>query len=166
MPLLNNDQRIAFDKISHAVYHPDPPHLFMLDGPGGTGKTHLENLLLAFVRERGDIALAVASTGISAIILDGGRTAYSRFKIPIDVLSNSSCSIPRQSHLAELLRRTRLIIWDEISAQHRHAVEAVERTLRDIRGSDEWFGGCVVVTSGMTPTSESLTDKITYLSVY
>ena len=150
LPTLNDDQRFAFETITNAIYGTGTARLFMLDGPGGTGKTHLENLLLAFVRERADIALAVSSTGISAILLDGGRTAYSRFKIPFDITSNSTCPIPRQSHLAELLRRVCLIIWDEISSQHRYAVEAVERTMRDIRNSNEWFRGCVVVTSGNT----------------
>lgn len=40
-----------------------------MDGPGGTGKTFLYKSLLATVRARGDIALAVASSGIGALLL-------------------------------------------------------------------------------------------------
>ena len=111
----------------------------------------VENLILANVRSKGDIALAVASTGIASILLSNGRTAYSRFKIPLNVSADMFCSIPAQSHLAQLLRLTRLIIWDEITVQTRFAVESVERTMRDIRDSNEWFGGCPILFSGASP---------------
>jgi len=42
------------------------------------------------------------------------------------------CSIPMQSDSTELLQEPKLIVWDEALAQHRHYVEAVDRTLRDI----------------------------------
>src|SRR5438045_1073915 len=79
------------------------------------------------------IALTVASSGIAAILLDGGRTSHSRFRIPIDITSESICSISAQSDIAKLIRMTKLIIWDEAPAQHRHCFEAVNRTLRDIQ---------------------------------
>lgn len=47
-----------------------------------------------------------------------------------------------------MLRLTRLIVWDEITMQHRHAAEAVDRTLRDIRDDDRPFGGIPVVFGG------------------
>ena len=65
--------------------------LFFVDGPGGTGKTFLINLLLAKVRSEGRIALAVASSGIAALLLDGGRIAHSRFKIPIKLHESETC---------------------------------------------------------------------------
>ncbi len=52
-------------------------HLFFVDGPGGTGKTFLYNLILGRVRCERRIALVVASSGIAALLLDGGRTAHS-----------------------------------------------------------------------------------------
>jgi type II secretory pathway predicted ATPase ExeA len=57
--------------------------LFFLDGPGGTGKTFVQNTCLAELRSRNLIALAVATTGIAATLLSGGTTAHSRFKIPV-----------------------------------------------------------------------------------
>ena len=56
---------------------------FFLDGPGGTGKTFVENLILTYVHSKGYIALAVVSTGIASILLANGHTSYSRFKIPL-----------------------------------------------------------------------------------
>ena len=48
-----------------------------LDVPAGTGKTFLINLLLAKVRFDKKNVLAVASSGIAATVLEGGRTAHS-----------------------------------------------------------------------------------------
>lgn len=50
--------------------------------------------------------------------------------------------------MSGLLRATHLIIWDEITMQHRHAAEAVDRTLRDIRNTNKPFGGIPVVFGG------------------
>ncbi|XP_070013553.1 uncharacterized protein [Nicotiana sylvestris] len=74
--------------------------LFFIDGPGGTGKTFLCRALLAIVRSKGYIALATATSGVAASILPGGRTANSRFKIPIDIDENFSCNISKQSSAA------------------------------------------------------------------
>ena len=102
---LNTDQRIAVDTLCQAVASGEGG-AFFLEGFGGTGKTFLINLVLAKIRSDGGIALATASSGIAATLLDGGTTAHSRFKIPIDIQSDSKCNIPAQSHLAELIRET------------------------------------------------------------
>lgn len=65
--------------------------LFFVDGPRGTGKTFLYELLLAEVRSQGDVALAVASSGLAALLLAGGRTAHSRFSIPIPPEGKHNC---------------------------------------------------------------------------
>jgi len=56
--------------------------------------------------------------------------------------------------LASLLQVARLIIWDEAPMTHRHAFEAVDRTLRDLMKAvdplleEKPFGGKVVVFGG------------------
>ncbi|WMV58288.1 hypothetical protein MTR67_051673 [Solanum verrucosum] len=42
----------------------------------------------ATVRSKGFIALATATSGVAASVLPGGRTAHSRFKLPIDIRDN------------------------------------------------------------------------------
>jgi len=128
VPLLNTEQRLIFSTLNHAV-DADEGGLFFIDGPGGTGKTFLQNTVLAQQRLQNRVALAVATSGIAATLLSGGTTAHSRFKIPIDVDEDSTCSIQKQSNLAELLQQTRLIFWDESVMCHRYAIEAVSRTL-------------------------------------
>lgn len=80
--LLNIEQRIAYDQILDAVFN-EKSHCFFIDGPGGTGKTFLYRAILAVVRSQRKLALATATSGVAASILPNGRTAHSRFKIPI-----------------------------------------------------------------------------------
>jgi hypothetical protein len=148
LPRLNICQEIVVTTVFNAIAQGEGA-VFFLDGPGGSGKTFVYKVLLALVRRDGHVAIAVASSGIAALLLEGGRTAHSVFKIPIDLGRDSMCSIPVQSDSAELLREAKLIVWDEAPAQHRHCAEAVDRTLRDImRRPDSPFGGKVVVFGG------------------
>jgi hypothetical protein len=55
--------------------------------------------LLGKVRLDEKIALAVASSGIAELLLPGGKTAHSRFKIPLKVTGESSLPITKQSQL-------------------------------------------------------------------
>ena len=63
-------------------------NIFFVNGPGGTGKTFVENIILAGVRSTGRIALAVASSSIVSTLLDGGRMAHSQFKILFDGIAS------------------------------------------------------------------------------
>ncbi|XP_048545308.1 ATP-dependent DNA helicase PIF1-like isoform X2 [Triticum urartu] len=144
---LNNEQQLAFDEIMDHVLN-QKGKVFFIDGPGGTGKTCLYKALLAKVRSMGLIAIAIATSGIAASIMPGGRTAHSRFKIPINVQEDTVCNFSKQSGTAELLRRASLIIWDEVAMTKRQAVEALDRSLQDITGCRSQFGGKVIVFGG------------------
>ena len=71
------------------------------------------NTILAKFRSEGKVALAVATSGIAAVLLDGGQTAHSLFKIPIQINAESNCRVEINSELAELIRLAEVIIWDE-----------------------------------------------------
>ncbi|KAI3735759.1 hypothetical protein L6452_15271 [Arctium lappa] len=144
---LNSDQKHAFDEIMSHVDN-DRPGVFFVDGLGGTGKTFLYKALLANVRSRGLIALATASSGAAANNMPGGRTAHSRFKIPLSLSNNSMCNIKKQSGTAQLLQDAKIIIWDEASMAKRQAVEALDRTMQDITGLRLPFGGKIMIMGG------------------
>ncbi|KAG3093268.1 hypothetical protein PI124_g10683 [Phytophthora idaei] len=148
--LLNDEQRSVYSTVINAVDNPTPGNtLFFIDGPGGTGKSTLLKLILAKVRLSGKIALAVASSGIASLLLMGGRTAHSTFKISLKLNDTSTCSIYKQSHLKGLIQKASLVIWDEAPMTHRHAFEAADRSLRDLMDNDdEPFGWKVFVLSG------------------
>jgi ATP-dependent DNA helicase PIF1 len=64
---------------------------YFLYGYGGTGKTYIWRALSAALRSTGEIVLAVASSGIASLLIPGGRTAHSRFAIPLNVNERSTC---------------------------------------------------------------------------
>ena len=119
-----------------------------MDAPGGTGKTFSSNTLLAGVRSKGGIALAVASSGIAAILLELGRTFHSRCKASRQPAPGQVLSIDKQSPTAELFRRAKLFLWDEGAMGNRYHLEALDTTLQDLMGVDEPFGGKVIVICG------------------
>ncbi|KAL4558213.1 hypothetical protein LXL04_036411 [Taraxacum kok-saghyz] len=45
------------------------------------------------IRSNGEIVINVASSGIASLLLEGGRTTHSRFKIPLNLNDDSLCSI-------------------------------------------------------------------------
>ncbi|XP_047945689.1 ATP-dependent DNA helicase PIF1-like [Salvia hispanica] len=128
--------------------------MYFFYGYGGTGKTFIWKSLSAGIRSQGGIVLNVASSGIASLLLPGGRTAHSRFKIPINVNEDSVCNIRQGTDLAELIIMSKLIIWDEAPMIHKHCIEAVDRTFRDIlrvcseSNMDKPFGGKTVVFGG------------------
>jgi len=144
IPLLNHNQRSAFDLIMQAV-EAKSGQCFFLHSPGGTGKTFVYNTLCPSLRGKVKIVICVASSGIASLLLKGGRTVNSTFKVPLDIHESSSCGIKKNSDLAELIHHAVLIIWNEVSMQHRHVQEAVNRTFQDIYSSDTLFGGVSVV---------------------
>jgi len=143
----NNEQCTIYDAVMQSILHKEGK-TFFLHSAGGGGKTFVCNTVAASVRANNQIALTVASSAIAALNLDGGQTAHSCFKIPIPIHESSTCRIPKQSELAEVLRETSVIIWDETPMQHRHAIEALNRTLQDILNNDRPFGGITVLFGG------------------
>ncbi|CAN1240790.1 ATP-dependent DNA helicase PIF1 [Linum perenne] len=150
---LNTEQRNAYDQIITSVEHKQH-QLFFVDGFGGTGKTFLWQVLSMKLRSEKKVVICVATSGIAALLMTGGRTAHSRFHIPIDVDSTSTCHIEQDSELAELIHHTSLIIWDEAPMAHKHCIESLDRTLRDVASrsdktnGDLPFGGITIVFGG------------------
>ena len=156
---LNEDQSVAFRTITQAIIDdPQTAHLF-LQGPGGTGKTFLYRTLYHYYRSLGKRVLCVASTGIAAQLLPCGRTSHSSFKIPIELTDVSCCNVTKNQQLGRRLRNVDLIIWDEVTMQHKHCFGAVNRLLNDLRTDSSLsqrpgrpvsplFGGIPVVFGG------------------
>ncbi|SGY12899.1 BQ5605_C011g06649 [Microbotryum silenes-dioicae] len=108
----NTEQRVVVETVLDLILN-SRGKVFFIDAPGGTGKTFLEKTIRARIRSEGKYALAIASSGIAALLLPKGRTAHSRFKIPTDIFDDSTCNVPKQGQLAELFRMCDLIVWDE-----------------------------------------------------
>ncbi|KAL6585413.1 hypothetical protein OROMI_002057 [Orobanche minor] len=128
---LSDEQQAIHDKILTAVAN-DKGGLFFIYGYGGTGKTFIWNTLSAAIRAKGEIVMNVASSGIVALLLPGGRTAHLRFGIPFVAHENPDCSIAPGSELAELLIKAKLIIWDEAPMMNKFCFHALDKSLKAI----------------------------------
>jgi hypothetical protein len=146
-PQINAKQREVYNSVLQAVEEKQGG-VFFVNECANAGKTILYRAILARVHNQRKIALVVAGSGIAALLLDGGRTAHSRFRIPVNCEAEPVCFIRTNSTLAELLRETSAIIWDEAPTCHRFTVEALDHTLQDVMKSDQPFGGIVVVLGG------------------
>jgi hypothetical protein len=72
---LNLEQLFGYtEKIDHVINRKG--RVFFVNGPGGTSKTFLYRCLIATVRSEGLIAVATVTSGITALIMPGGRTAH------------------------------------------------------------------------------------------
>ncbi|XP_019186005.1 PREDICTED: uncharacterized protein LOC109180750 [Ipomoea nil] len=152
-PKLTDEQLLIYNKVMGDV-ETEKGGMYFVYGYGGTGKTFLWKTISAGLRSRGEVVLNVASSGIASLLLPGGRTAHSRFAIPLGVNEDSTCNIKQGSPLAELIIKSKLIIWDEAPMMHKHCFEALDRTMRDLmrfknsRSSTMTFGGKTVVLGG------------------
>ena len=150
---MNEDQKNIYSAVIDSVDKGNG-QLFFVYGAGGTGKTFLYRTIIARLRSTGKVVIPVASVGIAALLLPGGRTAHSRFKLPINLTDTTVCEITAGSMLASLISKTDLIIWDEAPMAHRQAFETLDRTLRDLQSlqdpsaADKPFGGKTVVLGG------------------
>ncbi|CAN6869026.1 unnamed protein product [Brassica oleracea] len=149
IPKLTDEQKKIFNEITDAVYT-KKGGVFFVYGFGGTCKTFLWRLLSAAIRVRGEICLNVASSGTASLLLQGGRTAHSRFAIPINPDEFSTCKLTPGTDKANLVKAASLIIWDEAPMMSKHCFESLDRSMLDIVGDKDKrpFGGKVVVSGG------------------
>ncbi len=136
-------------------------HIF-LTGKAGTGKT---TFLKHIVKHTHKNTMIAASTGIAAINA-GGVTLHSLFQLPFGafvpkqvvgapaagVQVNTPESLLRQFKMHEtkrkLLRELELLIIDEVSMLRADLLDAIDVTLRKVRGKSVPFGGVQILFIG------------------
>ena len=151
VPSFTPEQTQVYNAVLNAVKD-ETPLLAFIDARGGCGKTYLLNSILAAVRglePGGCTALAMATTGIAANLLDLGRTFHSRMKAPLTPAEDSTLAISGQSQLAKLIKMSKLLLIDEATMLDRYMLEALDRTLRDLMKKPERaFGDKILVLAG------------------
>ncbi|XP_075479006.1 uncharacterized protein LOC142519876 [Primulina tabacum] len=96
----------------------------------------------------GKIIIAVVTSRIAPTLFPGGRTAHSRFQIPLRPAASTLCKIKKQTELADLIRRASAIVWDEAPMSNRYAFESVSKSFQDIMENQIAFGGKTMVFGG------------------
>ena len=145
---LNQEQRLIYDRVMAALASEESNKCFFLDGPGGSGKTYLLNTIMQALRVRNVVAQSFATTGIASLLVNGGRTAHSGYKLPIPALDNSASDMDLGSPEAQLMRRASLHIIDEIPMLVKHLLRCIDLLLRKLKRVDKTFGGIVMIGSG------------------
>ncbi|GBP42567.1 ATP-dependent DNA helicase pif1 [Eumeta japonica] len=145
-----NQSTKKFQRRKQGTPVPDWPQVFSTDALGRMYTVHPRNDECFYLRLLCDIALALASSGIAATLLDGGRTAHSALKLPLNLntIDTPTCNISRSSAMGKLLMQCKLIVWDECTMAHKKSLEALNFTLKDLRRNNNIFGGLMILLAG------------------
>ncbi len=120
-----------------------------LTGEPGAGKSHTVNEFTRSLREHGIEPAITASTGIAATHI-GGMTIHSWSGIGIK-RSLSQYDLDRiasTEHVVKRIRRTKILIIDEVSMLSQGTLGMVDAVCREVLQSSKAFGGLQVVLVG------------------
>jgi hypothetical protein len=169
---MNLEQQSLLSTIYNAITNLNPQTFFspiFIEGRPGRGKTFLMNAIVNILRSEGKIILVVGTSALAASLYERGRTAHSLFEIPItDVRSpfplhtpmtyniylfiqnnaNVHSKIHLTSHRAQLINAASAIIWEELAAANKSAVECCDTVCRQIRKLNQPFGGIPFIGLG------------------
>ncbi|XP_076054468.1 uncharacterized protein LOC143033153 [Oratosquilla oratoria] len=146
---LNSGHREAFDEIVLAINNEGTEKIFFfLDGPGGTGKTYLHNVIVRYLNSQNKCVLTYATTGIAANLLTNGQTAHSGFKLPIPLLETSTSSMRIPAPESKKIKKAFLIIIDEASMLSGNPFRVINNLLKEIMNLQRPFGGKVFLLGG------------------
>lgn len=118
-------------------------------GPAGSGKTHLLNTYIEFLKFH-DIDVGItASTGIAATHM-GGVTIHSWAGIGIHgFMSDDDLeALAEKSYLSSRFEKVKVLIIDEISMLHHYRFDLLNRVMKSMKGCNDPFGGVQVVLCG------------------
>lgn len=135
-----------------------------ITGSAGTGKTHLLNQFIQYLKERRVSPTVVAPTGIAASHLRG-QTIHSYFSLGIQeqISDLYISSLLEKKYLVAQFTKLKILIVDEISMVSPEIFSAMDRILRAFKEGSKPFGGIQVVLSGdffqLPPISKIQTEK-------
>ncbi|MEK7152299.1 MAG: helix-turn-helix domain-containing protein [Patescibacteria group bacterium] len=120
-----------------------------LTGAAGSGKTHVLNEYIAYLKHRGVSVGVTASTGIAATHI-GGVTIHSWSGVGIrDTLSPAEIeALEQKEYLWKRFDKANVLIIDEVSMLSPRMLDSVERVCRALKRKEDPFGGMQVVLSG------------------
>lgn len=137
---MKQEQALEILKMGHNVY---------LTGAAGSGKTHLLNQYISFLKEKNVNVGVTASTGIAATHM-GGSTIHSWSGIGINKYLDEweLDSLLQKEYLSKRFSKTKVLIIDEVSMLDYQRLDLIDTVLRGFKGVDAPFGGMQIVLSG------------------
>jgi ATP-dependent exoDNAse (exonuclease V) alpha subunit len=146
-------------KLGHNVY---------LTGPAGSGKTHLLNQYIDYLKQQKVSVGITASTGIAATHM-GGSTIHSWSGMGIrDTIATPEIhDLMKRSYLRKRFLLAKVLIIDEVSMLHAHQLDIVDAICRGFKRNYEPFGGMQVIMCGdffQLPPVVKGSDKPSYVT--
>ncbi|CEF61639.1 DNA helicase Pif1 like family and P-loop containing nucleoside triphosphate hydrolase domain-containing protein [Strongyloides ratti] len=141
--------------------------VMMIEGPAGTGKTYVYQMISTYLRTEGKKYVNLASTGIAASLLPEGQTVHSFLKMPLNinkkdyVVDKKSIRTMTESDIFRLKNASAIFI-DEVSMLSKKQLQYIDMALqKNTKNYNCPFGGKVIVLGGdfrqCLPISDSST---------
>ncbi|KAL4084699.1 hypothetical protein QTP88_027623 [Uroleucon formosanum] len=108
--------------------------------------TPVENIQ-PYITDKGYEVIQLHHQEVAATFLHGGKTTHSAFKLPLNLntIEIPTCNINKQSNMANVLKKCKLIVWNESPMSHKKGFEALNNSLKDLRNSNLLMGGVTVL---------------------
>lgn len=135
----------SLNSIQHHLFHQieTTSNAYLIHGQAGTGKSTFIKYLQAHSQKR--IRL-LSPTAISAMHI-GGVTIHSLFQLPLrDFFLKEQLELKQKT--IQILKRTELIVIDEISMVRPDILDAIDYLLKKARGDYRPFGGVQMILVG------------------
>lgn len=124
-------------------------HNAFITGAAGSGKTHLLNEYIRYLRENGVTVGITASTGIAATHM-GGTTihAWSGLGIRDSLTAYDLEMMEEKSYLWKRFEDVKVLIIDEVSMLHHFRLDLIDQITKFFKRNDKPFGGMQVILCG------------------
>lgn len=121
---------------------------YILHGPGGTGKSYLIKELAKVAKERCINIARTATTGVSAIGIEGTTINHFAGIGVADKPSEYYVAMLKKGSNYSVIKQTELLVIDEISMMGKTTFEVLNKVLQGVRKDGSPMGGLRVIFSG------------------
>jgi ATP-dependent DNA helicase PIF1 len=119
----------------------------LLTGPAGSGKTYVLSQFIKHAKRQGKHVSVTATTGLAATHLSGSTIhSWSGIGIHDKLPKYFYKDMPKGR--ADTIKKTDVLIIDEISMLHDYRLDMVDQICRSVRETDAPFGGLQVILCG------------------
>ncbi|KND48213.1 MAG: ATP-dependent DNA helicase PIF1 [Parcubacteria bacterium C7867-006] len=139
-----------------------------LTGPAGSGKTHVVNAYVKYLKQHAVDVAVTASTGIAATHI-GGQTIHSWSGLGVkDTLTDYDIeSLMERQYLYKRFEKTKVLIIDEVSMLHHFRLDLIEWICRQMKRNEAPFGGMQIILCGdffqLPPVSRRRFDGMDFI---